>query len=110
VRVRIPGLDRLLILGQLGPPVHLVVLVPRTFREHRPEHLDVGHHTLAALVEPAGDTGIEIARSRVEGTAQRTRVGVQHIAEPHRQGVPHVDDIDAGSRREVERQLERTRH
>ena len=41
VRVGVPRLLGLLRLGQLGPPVDLVVLVPRPFREHRPEDVDV---------------------------------------------------------------------
>jgi hypothetical protein len=105
MRIGVRGFDGLLILGQLGPPVHVVVLVSRPFRKHRPEDLDIGHDPFAALIQPGRNTGVEVARGGVERAAQRARIGVEDVAELVRQRFPHVDDIDAGPRSELECEL-----
>ena len=64
-----------------SPAVHLVVLVSRALREHRPEDIDVGHDIGRVVLEAGGHTSIEITSSRVEGAAQRPRIGVERIAE-----------------------------
>ena len=81
VRVGVLRLLRLLLLGQLGPPLHLVVLVPGPFREHRPEQLDVRHHAGLALIQPRGEALIEIAGGGVEGAAEDALIGVERVAE-----------------------------
>jgi len=105
VRVGVGRFDRPLIFAELGPPLHLVVLVARALREHRPEHFDVGHDAGTALIQPRGDARVEITGRGVEGATERARVRREGIAEPLRERALHVDDVDAGPRNELERQL-----
>ena len=107
VRVGVAWFERPLLCGQLHPAVHLVVLVPRAFREHRPEDIDVGHDIGRVVLEAGGHTSIEITRGRVEGAAQRPRIGVEGIAESRGDDVADVDYVDPRAGRQFERELGR---
>ncbi len=107
MRIGVLRLLGLLRLGQLRPPVDLVVLVPGALREHRPEDVDVGHHAAAAMDEPGREALVEIARRRMERAAEGFWVGVEAVAEPLGHQAADVDDVHPRTGNELEVELDR---
>ncbi len=107
VRVGVERLDRLLLIGQLRPPLQVVVLVPRALREHRPEDVDIRHDARMALIEARRHALIEVAGGGVERAAERAGVVVEDAAVSSGDDIAHVDDVDARTWDQLEGNLGR---
>ena len=96
-----------LCLGQFGPPLDFVVLVSRALGKHRPEQVDVGHDARATLIQARREALVQVSGGGVEGAAEDALVAVQRVAEAFGNPLPHVNDIDARPRDQLERVFQR---
>jgi hypothetical protein len=81
------------------------VLITGTLWKHRAEDVDVRHDAIGALFQAGGNAAIEVTGGGVERATERARITGERVAVPRRNFGTHVENIDAGSRDELERQL-----
>jgi len=102
VGVGVPGLGALLLLAQLLPTLHLVVVVAGVGREEGPEGLEEVPERFGVVVEAGRETGIHVARGRVVRDVEPPGIAGHRLPAVGREDAADVDDVEASGGTKLE--------